>query len=223
MKQPSPNDEGKRNVRKIFGHIRLVLTHKYWVFHYCRLAGIPLRGLLHDLSKFSPTEFGESIRYYSGVRSPIRDARRVNGHSIAWLHHRGRNRHHYEYWVDNTPDGNLVTVPIPFKDALELICDRLGAARAYLKKDFVISGQLDRVDKEIDPSPWIHPQTKRFIRRMFEALATAETPKEFKKRLRSARTIYDQVTKETPKDGQVETFPSTLAITVRPFDTPKTS
>ena len=115
-------------MKRWFGHLKTVLLHKYWVFRYALTAGIPFRGLLHDLSKFSPAEFGQSVRYYTGSRSPIHYVREANSFSTAWLHHRGRNRHHFEYWVDNTARGGLITVPMPFPCALELICDRLGAA-----------------------------------------------------------------------------------------------
>ena len=81
----------------IFKHFALVVRHKHKVFINCAKCGIPLRGLLHDLSKFSPTEFFESARYYKGFRSPIGVCRREKGVSLAWLHHKGRNKHHLEY------------------------------------------------------------------------------------------------------------------------------
>lgn len=199
--------------RSVFGHLKIVLTHKYWVFRYAAAAGIPVRGLLHDLSKFSPAEWTESVRYYSGVRSPIRDARAQNQFSAVWLHHRGRNRHHFEYWVDNTADGALITVPMPFLCALELICDRLGAARAYLKENFTVAEQLTRLDKDIDPSPLIHPQTKLFIRKMFEALNAAPNQKEFNKILRSARLYYEEAQKEAERNSLPESSVIVRSVT----------
>lgn len=55
----------------IFKHLKKICTHKYWVFYYCLKAGIPIQGLLHDMSKFSPVEFFESVKYYQGNSSPI--------------------------------------------------------------------------------------------------------------------------------------------------------
>ncbi len=181
---------------KWLGHLKTVLLHKYWVFRYALDAGIPCRGLLHDLSKFSPAEFGESVRYYTGRRSPIHYARAANRFSAAWLHHRGRNRHHFEYWIDNTADGALIALPMPFRYALELICDRLGAARAYRKKDFSIAEQLERLEHDIEPSPLVHPQTKRFIRLMFEALNSAPDKRAQREVFRSAEKLYDQAWNE---------------------------
>lgn len=93
-------------------------------------------GLLHDLSKFSPTELLESANYYAGgTSSPINEAKKDKGYSLAWFHHKGRNRHHYEYWYDNIDTGGT-KVKMPEEYADELICDYLGAGRAYMKHNF---------------------------------------------------------------------------------------
>ena len=117
-------------IRKFFGHLKTVLVHKYWVLVYCRKLGITWRGLTHDLSKFSPVEFWESVRYWDGKTSPIVKCKADKGYSLAWQHHKGRNRHHYEYWVDNLDQGGT-PIKMPWKDLLELIADYLGAGRAY--------------------------------------------------------------------------------------------
>lgn len=109
--------------------------HKFWVAHYCFKAGLYWQGITHDLSKFSWVEFWESVKYYQGDSSPIPIAKKNQGYSLAWQHHKGRNPHHYEYWTDNYDDGT-VAIKMPYKYAVELICDYLGAARAYLGKNF---------------------------------------------------------------------------------------
>ena len=85
---------------------------------------------MHDLSKFSPVEFFESVRYWTGKRSPILVAKEKTGISYAWLHHKGRNRHHYEYWVDKLDEGG-VPHKIPFEYVIEMVCDWLSAAKTY--------------------------------------------------------------------------------------------
>ena len=55
---------------------------------------------MHDLSKYSREEFWTGVRYYQGNRSPNAAERETVGFSKAWLHHKGRNKHHYEYWID---------------------------------------------------------------------------------------------------------------------------
>lgn len=90
---------------KIIKHFNLVMTHKFYVFKNCFKARIFWRGIKHDLSKFSPTEFCESVKYFTGDKSPIDNCKKEKGWSKAWLHHKGRNRHHYEYWQDNFDNG----------------------------------------------------------------------------------------------------------------------
>ena len=83
-------------------HTKLVLRHKWVVFKLCCRVGIPWRGFMHDWSKFSPTEFCESIRYYVGTHSPIEECRRNKGYSYAWVHHVSKNKHHYHLIIRDT-------------------------------------------------------------------------------------------------------------------------
>lgn len=126
--------------KKMWRHLRTVQTHRKWVRRYCRWAGIPWRGLVHDLSKYSPTEFFESARYYQGTSSPIDAAKKDQGYSKAWLHHKGHNTHHWAHWTDNYSDGT-VTYMMPKKDFIEMVCDFLAAGRAYQKDKFTYAGE----------------------------------------------------------------------------------
>ena len=134
-------------VKKMWKHLRTVQTHRKWVRHYCFLSGIPWQGITHDLSKYSPAEFFESARYWSGTFSPIDAAKEDKGISLAWLHHRGRNKHHYLYWYDNIEEGGYCHV-MPKKYFIELVCDFLGAARTYLKKDFSFQKEKEWWEKK---------------------------------------------------------------------------
>lgn len=84
-------------------HFRTITRHKLLVMQKCFRVGLYRQGLLHDLSKYSPTEFLVGMKYYQGNRSPNNAEREDTGVSLSWLHHKGRNRHHYEYWVDYDP------------------------------------------------------------------------------------------------------------------------
>lgn len=117
-------------MRNFIGHLKNIFTHKWWVFYYACKLGIPWQGITHDLSKFSWKELKESIKYYQGNKSPIPIAKNENGYSEAWQHHKGVNKHHYEYWIDNR-DNLIVLIPIPYKYVLEMIADWLGAFRTY--------------------------------------------------------------------------------------------
>ena len=122
-------------MNKFFGHLKTILKHKLVVFKLCCKFGIPLQGLLHDMSKFKFIEFGESIKYYTdGKKSPNSNAIKENGYSVAWNHHKSVNKHHFEYWYIHK---KTVEIPdMPFKYALEMLADRIAACMIYLKKDY---------------------------------------------------------------------------------------
>lgn len=118
-------------------HFKTVVKHKYWVFIHCVRAGIVLQGLTHDLSKFSPTEFLPGAKYCTGDRSPTEYERRQFGYSRAWLHHKGRNRHHFEYWTDYNPNTRRIEpVKMPIKYVKEMFCDRVAAGKVYKKSEY---------------------------------------------------------------------------------------
>ena len=127
---------------KFFKHLNKILTHKRWVAHYCFMCGLYWQGIMHDMSKFSPTEFWESVKYYQGTRSPIDACKEDKGYSMAWFHHRGRNKHHWEFWMDDFEKGSIPK-KMPFKYALEMICDYLGAGRAYAGKGFTMETEYN--------------------------------------------------------------------------------
>ena len=150
-------------------HFKLISKHKYYVFKNCWKAGLIWRGIKHDLSKYSPTEFLESVRYFSGDRSPIDNCKEINGWSRAWMHHKCRNTHHFEYYIDNI-NGEQIAIQMPFKDAAELICDYLGAGQAYMKKNFSYEKEYNWWQKKKKNLGLIHNQTKIFIDIVFEEL-----------------------------------------------------
>ena len=151
----SKKEEYKITVGKFFGHLHTINRHKFKVFVLCIKAGIPWRGLVHDLSKYSPTEFFEGVKYYAGGNySPITNCKRDLGYSPAWLHHFGRNKHHYEYWYDHRAPEKC---PInPYKYVVEMICDSLAAGMIYQGKNWTNEFQLHywlkvREDANINP------------------------------------------------------------------------
>ncbi len=132
-------------LKKVIKHFLLVCRHKLEVFKLCCRLRLIWQGIIHDLSKFSPTEFWESVKYYNGTRSPIIVCKEENGYSKAWLHHKGRNKHHAEYWYDaNTKDQTLI---MPFKYACEMVCDQLAAGKAYMGKKWYKEYQLEYFNK----------------------------------------------------------------------------
>ena len=160
----------KITFKNTIAHFKKICVHKYWVAKYCFKAGLYWQGITHDLSKFSPIEFCESVRFYQGTSSPINAAKAEQGYSLAWQHHKGRNPHHYEYWTDKYDEGT-VALEMPYKYAVELICDYLGAARAYQGGNFSFKNELEWWNKKKSNGIAMHPQTKEFIDEMMRACA----------------------------------------------------
>lgn len=180
---------------KVFKHFNLVNKHRYYVFRYSIKAGIPVRGLLHDLSKYSPTEFFESVKYFDGHKSPIIFAKMEKGYSKAWLHHKGRNKHHLEYWED-VFKGEKIAAFIPYKYIVECICDKLAATKAYNGKNFNQKQALEYWEKVDKNNPIkVHPGIVEFIDTVLTEVADNgidETlkPKYLKKTYKSIENKY---------------------------------
>jgi hypothetical protein len=130
-------------VKSFFGHLKTVVHHKNLVFIHCRQCGIPFQGIRHDLSKFSPVEFIPGVKYFQGNRSPNTKERELIGYSAAWLHHKGRNKHHFEYWTDyNLKTKTVSPVKMPKKYVIEMFCDRVAASKTYLKDEYTQKAPL---------------------------------------------------------------------------------
>ena len=122
---------------RFWGHLSTITHHRHLVIAHAYKAGILLQALGHDLSKYSPTEFIPGVRYYSGHKSPTEGERRTLGYSAAWMHHKGRNRHHWEYWTDlSEKTHRYVSMPMPPRYLAEMICDRMAAGKTYLGKRY---------------------------------------------------------------------------------------
>ena len=154
----------KNIVSNFFKHIKLVSKHKWLVFKFSVKLGIPFRGLMHDLSKFSYDEFWESVKYYEGKVSPITKCKQENGYSKAWLHHKGRNKHHVQYWVDLGTKG--VAPVIPYKYVVEMICDKLSASITYNGKNWTNSSEYEYWVKE-KKRIIVNPKIENFLEEVF--------------------------------------------------------
>ncbi len=118
-------------------HFKTITKHRHKVISNCRRAGILWQGLRHDLSKYTPTEFIPGAKYFQGTRSPNEKERELYGYSMAWMHHKGRNRHHYEYWNDYNPKTKQIeNVEMPLRYVVEMFCDRVAASKIYNGKKY---------------------------------------------------------------------------------------
>ncbi|MBP3437605.1 MAG: catalase [Clostridia bacterium] len=154
----------------IFRHFFTITRHRHRVIAHCFKAGIGFQGLFHDLSKYSPYEFFRGAKYYLGTRSPNEKERQENGYSLAWMHHKGRNRHHFEYWVDIDPETKVYTpVKMPLRFVLEMFCDRVAASKIYQGKNYSDAHPLEYFQRgKINRS--IHKETSDFLESLLRTL-----------------------------------------------------
>lgn len=152
-------------------HFATITKLRHKVIAHCAKAGILWQGLRHDLSKYSLREFVPGARYYTGTRSPNVGERLDKGYSEAWLHHKGRNRHHFEYWTDYNPKTRLIEpVKMPLKYVAEMFCDRVAASKIYRGDEY----------RDTDPLAYfmnskgirvIHGETSDFLEMLLRMLA----------------------------------------------------
>lgn len=144
----------------VIRHFITITKHRHKVLKYCFLSGLYFQGLVHDLSKYGPVEFFRGAKYYVGTKSPISLERQSKGFSEAWLHHKGRNKHHPEYWVDlNKTTNQYEPIPMPNRYIGESFCDHLAASKTYNKKNFVPMMVKEYFEKEVNFVP-MHLATK---------------------------------------------------------------
>ncbi len=157
---------------KAWRHFTTITYHKYLVMKGCFAVGLIKQGILHDLSKYSPAEFLVGAKYYQGTRSPNNAEREAIGYSTAWLHHKGRNKHHYEYWIDYsmTQTKGFVPVPMPEKYIVEMFMDRIAASKVYNDKNYDKSDPLKYYNYGKEYAP-IHEDTKKKLEFLLEMLA----------------------------------------------------
>ena len=146
-----------------FGHLHTINTHKLEVMKNCFRVGLYKQGLLHDLSKYSFSEFIPGVKYYQdGNRSPNNAQREAEGCSTAWLHHKGRNKHHYEYWIDYPANGGIYACKMPTNYVIEMFCDRVAASKIYNKDKYTDADSLNYFKRGMDHYI-INPNTKKLL------------------------------------------------------------
>ena len=165
---------------KAWKHFVTITRHRWLVRGGCFRIGLYWQGLVHDLSKYSPTEFRIGAKYYQGVRSPNAAERDEKGYSEAWMHHKGRNRHHYEYWTDmNKVSRNYEAIPMPRKYLAEMVMDRRAACMVYEGENYHPSSALEYFLKSRERL-LMNPQTMRELEYILTMLRDEGEEKTFK-------------------------------------------
>lgn len=155
---------------KAWEHFKTITKHRHMVIRHCAKAGILWQGLFHDLSKYSPTEFLTGVKFYLGDRSPNEGERSSHGYSVAWMHHKGRNKHHFEYWTDyDTVTKIMSPVKMPMRYVKEMFCDRVAASKTYNGENYTDSQPLEYFLRS-KGKRMIHPETSDFLEKLLTML-----------------------------------------------------
>lgn len=138
-------------IRNAAKHLKTVNHHRKLVREGCFKLGLYWQGLTHDLSKYTWPELRIGIRYYLNGESPHNGERKALGYSTAWLHHKGRNKHHAEYWIDYTAgemeERHIDGMKMPVKYLIEMFVDRISASKNYLGSKYTDAAPLAYYEK----------------------------------------------------------------------------
>lgn len=159
-------------MKNALGHFKTITNHKLLVMKYCFKVGLYKQGLLHDLSKYTWVEFSAGIKYYKGYMSPNGIQKKVEGLSTAWLHHKGRNKHHFEYWIDYgiNPEEGIKGMKMPVKYVVEMFIDRMSASMNYQKEKYTDKSPLEYYKKRKEYY-LLHETTRKQLEFLLNKLA----------------------------------------------------
>ena len=157
-------------MKHYFKYIKYVLKHKWYVFLECCNLGIPLLGIIHDWSKFRPSEFIPYAKHFYGRdRAKQNKLEKIAGYdkskdsddnvfNKAWLYHIHRNKHHWQYWILTQGENKNIILEMPEKYAKELLADWHGAGKTITGKNNTAEWYLKHKNKF-----QLHPATQDWI------------------------------------------------------------
>ena len=164
-------NENSFTAPKWYLHLKTINAHRRLVRKYCFKCGLYYQGLTHDLSKYSWTEFSVGAKYYQGNRSPNDAEREDKGYTSSWLHHKGRNKHHLEYWIDyDLKNGGMCGMKMPDNYIVEMFCDRVAASKIYKKEDYTDDTPLNYFLKG-KSKVMLHPYSRKKLEMLLRMLA----------------------------------------------------
>lgn len=159
-------------MNKLWGHFSTITKHKWNVGKLCLRCGLVKQGLCHDNSKYSWIEFSSGVKYFQGNRSPIDKEKEEKGYSLGWLHHKGKNKHHWEYWVDHAK-GGMQGIEMPTNYVVEMFCDRVTATRIYQKEKYTNAAPYEYYLRG-KQNYLMHEKTHQLLASLLEKLANTD-------------------------------------------------
>lgn len=167
-----PDMSVSENQPKWMRHLLTINHHRKLVREHCFRVGLYKQGMMHDLSKYNPIEFAVGAKYFQGFQSPNNAERKDRGYSSAWLHHKGRNKHHLEYWIDYSmgEESPMTGMKMPVEYVVEMFCDRMAASKTYLGDQYTDDAPLAYYEKS-KTHYLMHDETRALLEEMLHMLA----------------------------------------------------
>lgn len=140
--------------QKHIDYFKYLLKHKYWVAHMLFQRKLFIQGIMHDMSKFKPREFIKYAEHLStNKKLDIKET---------WVNHIHVNKHHWQYWVLLSDEGNMQALEMPENYVIEMIADWYSTT--ICEKGFdrlqenVFRWYMERKDKL-----FLHQKTRQFL------------------------------------------------------------
>lgn len=139
-------------------YFKYLVRHKWFVFVACRKIGASWwTGIVHDMSKFRPSEWlPYACTFYK--KDGSKQYNETIDFACAWNDHQKRNKHHWQYYLITWDRGVTEPLPMPRRDAFEMVADWMGAGRAITGRWEVKEWYEKNKDKMI-----LHPETKQIV------------------------------------------------------------
>lgn len=160
-------------MKKNWSYLKYVFKHKWFVLREGLKIGVNLWQLIiHDWSKFLPSEWFPYADYFYGEWATEHEANRAMivagvylktkadvsaAFDVAWLKHQNRQPHHWQFWMLTMDDGGTQNLPMPDRYRREMLADWRGAGLALGKPDtrgWYLANR-DHIQ--------LHPQTRAWI------------------------------------------------------------
>lgn len=145
-------------MRAHLAYLQYVLRHKWFVFLACWDLHVPLwRALVHDWTKFLPSEWGAYVHTFYAPDGSFRYEESLD-FARAWNLHQKRNKHHWQAWLLTWDRGETVPLEMPLTYVREMLADWIGAGRAITGKNETPAWyQKNRANIQL------HPQTRQLV------------------------------------------------------------
>ena len=165
-------------MNKLFKHLKTIHIHRKYVRQNCFKMGLFWQGLVHDLSKYSITEL-KIYKYYTGKKSPHQTCREQLGYSPSWIHHYHKNKHHYQFWIDESESGEFIPIKMPYKYVIENFCDMLGASKAYNLNNWKPQMLVDYWEQKCEGKRLMHADSIQLVKSLIYTFNKLKSEKEF--------------------------------------------